>query len=68
MFGVNVACIGAGEGVGGAGGLGDVGPLRGPLPRACYWPVPGGCAKGRDANLLMWAHVRVALLKLVLLS
>ena len=38
-------------------GLGDVAPLRGSLPRAQYWTLPGGCTKVRT---LPCVHARAS--------
>ena len=58
VVGVDVAGIGAGGGVVGAGELGGCRPLRGPLPRACWRAIPRACvrlsAKLRICVLAPW--------------
>ena len=61
VVGVDVAGIGAGGGVVGAGELGGCRPLRGPLPRACWRAIPRACVR-LSAKLRICVRVRVVFL------
>ena len=61
VVGVDVAGIGAGGGVVGAGELGGCRPLRGPLPRASWKAIPRACV-GLSAKLRICVRVRVVFL------